>query len=622
MLWNINLHTNTPVCRISMLWDWTIATGGNYEKIKPLLQKRGAANGDVYTYATFMQPRGILVTKRDISPEGWDKLGFGGRMWESIWFPRGRPFTPTSPFDWWKERKLPVTVTSRVVPANYKKVFNTDSDDIGTWYEHEVYDLVGVPIDINVAQNATGPPVSAPGVATDAGPPSEYTKLAKAAKTGTSNSFKTVKSIAAKYIEGKLASRDEIEISNKIDTLIALVDLDKSKSYYSQIKSSLEVIQKWSKKSAGRKANKTKRENQQKEIREKRDLAKKKGALSLDIAKLTKQRAEDSLSVAKEKGGITVDIARLTKQRGEEAASVAKKRGEISLEVAQGAAKVSLSKAKRTENHEKARILLAQFQFYVQDGQEDNAANVMAELNRMMGEGEISDAKVVSAIISAKNLSTPDAEDQPEDQPETGFSGFVRECMVMDRDAPRMDTGSAIDAERGQTVDTAAGPLAAAVMIYMEDSGAFSATYYDTNMAPLANPVNLAGTERITVVLLGYFGKYTADVIRSEREQTGESGGYGYWFPQEMIKKILGDPQKAYTKTTVSRVLKWIDRLRLGSDVSGMELKEPSNTDATRQKPPPVVNQMETILQDTTIIGNPDHIYVGSNWRPRGPPRV
>ena len=292
------------------------------------------------------------------------------------------------------------------------------------------------------------------------------------------------------------------------------------------------------------------------------------------------------------------------------------------LEVAQGAAKVSMSKAISAENHEKAQRLLGRFKLYVQDGQLDDAANDMAELTRMIMEGELTNKKVISDILGARTTFYPaDAEDA-EDQPETGFSGFVRECMVMDRDAPRMDTGSAIDAERGQTVDTAAGPLAAAVMIYMEDSGAFSATYYDTNMAPLANPVNLAGTERITVVLLGYFGKYTADVIRSEREQTGESGGYGYWFPQEMIKKILGDPQKAYTKTTVSRVLKWIDRLRLGSDVSGMELKGPSNTDATRQKPPPVVNQMETILQDTTIIGNPDHIYVGSNWRPRGPPRV
>ena len=181
----------------------------------------------------------------------------------------------------------------------------------------------------------------------------------------------------------------------------------------------------------------------------------------------------------------------------------------------------------------------------------------------------------------------------------------------MDSGTPPLHTESDIGSEIAVRVDTSAGPTKpAAVVIVMDLNGRHSAKYYNSSMAEIQpNDVVFLGATP-TVVLLGVFGLYTVDVISKEEKQAGEWGGKGYWFPESRIELVTSNLGKAYTKTTINRMKKWIEWLNAGkADISGMV----RNFKPGRPQAVPAINQsMAGILDNPAIIGQPDHIYVGS----------
>ena len=239
-----------------MFRDWTIQTGdgqGYYETDKRELYYTAVDFPKVYEYATFMQPRGVLVTKRDLSPKG--KPWFGSPAWlqEKNAFPGGRPHPWTGNPLYWFQRSLP-RFQSTTFGFNFNPLWlppapelpgiiqaggqdprewaATASDKVETWYTNRVYDLVGVPIDLNLARNPTAAPgpagvASSGGVATSARVADIISKLQNAIQNGTKTE---VKEILSKYVKKELSRREMTAISREIDDLIVLAELNDDNS--------------------------------------------------------------------------------------------------------------------------------------------------------------------------------------------------------------------------------------------------------------------------------------------------------------------------------------------------------------------------------------------------------
>lgn len=571
---------------MSTLFNWLrpalASESRNYETDKLELLRVSQENPGVYETATFMHPRGMLVTKRDISPSGWAKLGMGRKYQEFNAFGSGqggagRPIPyleqtlvrATSLFSWMRD-PLQVPDIIADLAGGDTTWAQVVSDDEATWYRNRVYDLVGVPIFLGVSANITGPGSTATeGLPTAAGP-SAYVSLGRAARTPSYNNAQKVQGIARKYVRGELSSRDNAEIEKNIDSLIAEVDLAVVDSKYSKtIKHLLETLKKTMTKSRNEATavQKQKRKNKFETRRQNR----------------ADQIGQYSVEIASSKAG-----AQTAK------ASRADEIGRLSVAVAE-------SKADATLANEKARSLLAALMMYREIDDPEKVEETKLELAQLIG--RLNDAKIAVAIGDALKPEDADVEDAPDTPEIEAYLPFLLECVGWDRTAA------------GGGMDTAAGPPGpTALAIAVDEAGIAHPLYFTLTGGATLEPMVWTGPtpEGTTIVLLGLVGQYTTDVAARELEQTGEPGGLGYWFPEETAK-IAAAPANRYrvfTKTTAPRIKKWIERKNLARDRSGMV---PLRTTApTQPAPTSITAKMAEMLDNVDLIPASSEVYVGS----------